>query len=101
MSDLRLGPVIGRIGGAAAPIEVPITDPYRVTAELPDGEWAIVVSLVKTNIGTATVTIDGTSTDIASRNTLTSVAKRKVTGSAVATMSGGEIRSVTIFPDPT
>lgn len=105
MSDLVLGPAIGRIGGASAPLDLsPAAPTDSVAVELPDGQWAVTVKATKeAGTGTSFIRVNGVvGAEITSRGG--SVAwglVRYVSGAAEITVDDrASITSVIAFPDP-
>ncbi|MDN5583095.1 MAG: hypothetical protein L0G55_11040 [Corynebacterium sp.] len=102
MSDLTLGPVVGKIGGATVPLDFsPSTPSTSVPVDLPDGEWAIVVEAVQTGYGSGSVSIGDVSVTTPGRNMRGYAVRRHVTSPTTVTGSATEIRKITAFPDPT
>lgn len=107
MSDLTLGPVVGKIGGAAIIDEFEGEQTNTLAFDLPEGRWVVLIyvgrasSLVNSNI-----LFDGT-TVLVTHSSMPrgTAAVRGVTGGShtVGKTSSGDstIYRVSYFPDPT
>ncbi|MCJ7859281.1 hypothetical protein [Corynebacterium kalidii] len=105
MSDLVLGPVIGKLGGAADPVPIPLTPGVGDrTASLPDGEWLLIVRATRTSVGSSRLTIRAGGEPVAELGLSghAMLAVRHVSGDV--TLDGSGVVTFTdavAFPDPT
>lgn len=105
MSDLTLGPVVGKIGGAAEPfVFVPDSPSADFSVDLPEGEWMIFLDWEGTSVASGNVVVnDVTVTPSGSRNHTrwAQYPMRKYSGRLSFSTSYAAVNSVTAFPDPT
>lgn len=108
MSDLTLGPVVGKIGGGAEVLEfAPDSPRSEYTVDLPDGEWAVVAKVsLESSLAQVTCTINGiVCANIAQRSggSEAFAMKRHVSREAAVRGSRSDllILSITAYPEPT
>ncbi|MGP9758846.1 hypothetical protein [Corynebacterium sp. AOP12-C2-36] len=105
MSDLTLGPVVGKIGGAAEPfVFVPDSPSANFSVDLPDGEWAIFLDWEGTSVTTGYVVVNGVTVTPSTTRSVERWAQypmRKYSGRLSFSTSHAAVNSVTAFPDPT
>lgn len=113
MSDLVLGPVIGKIGGGELPVEyLPGDDPTSMTITLPDGQWAVVIEMERFMAGRGRIYVDGVevaastgSGTLGSDTVNMSAMVRNKTGTVSITTTSSSVTDkrimrIVAFPDP-
>ena len=111
MTALRLGPVIGRFGGASTPLDLsPEAPTDSLSVDLPDGMWAVDIDLGTPDRGTGGSTIEINGARVGAIRESSSqfdgynvhVVARNQSGELTITSSSRNvpIHSVSAFPDP-
>ncbi|MDN6706367.1 alpha amylase C-terminal domain-containing protein [Corynebacterium glyciniphilum] len=104
MSDLVLGPVVGKLGGGELNFS-PSEPTNEVKVELPDGIWIVVVNAKKKRYGQDYIAINGkqASAKTSETNAEMTGAAHGCTGTVTVTVKDrySDILTAFAFPDPT